>query len=165
MEARRHSLGRLIEASDGLRRAFYGAITQLRFHALELRGLEAERAQGFASAQSFSDSGMAQRAESALASAQDTYTRRLNEAIVRYNEKVALLQAEAGACIASLDSPFIPMTLYEKLETLFIELTDSITSNAATVEARIEFFIQRQPKFKSLLAEVERLVEDKIKEW
>ena len=137
----------------------------MRFHALELRGLEAERIQGFASAKVFSDNGVAQKAEEAFTSARDTYILRVNDAIVRYNERVALLQAEAGACISSLDSPFIPAALYEKSESLFIELTNSITSNAATVEARIEFFMQRQPQFKALLAEVEGLVLDRISNW
>jgi hypothetical protein len=165
IEAKRHSLGRLIEASDSLRRGFYGAVTQLQFHALEIKGLEAETAQGYASAKAFSDSGMTGKAYDAFAATKDNYARRVNDAIVRYNEKVALLQAEAGACVASLDSPFIPSDLYERAQALFVELTDSITSDSTSVEARIKFFMQRQAEFKAILSEVESLVLEKIKEW
>jgi hypothetical protein len=144
-ELRRHQVGRLITANDGLRTCFFLAITQMEYHLLALGDLESEeQAPGV-------DDGKSK----------EIRDRKLRE-ITRYNQEVGATEARARAHVAFLDSGLIPKTLYTKIELTLAALIGSITADAASVKARIAFFKAKYPEVKMSLDEVDALISQEI---
>jgi len=144
-ELRRHQVGRLIAANDGLRTCFFLTITQMQYHLLALTYLESEE-----HAPTVDDGKL-----------NELRDRKLRE-VTRYNQEVGTTEARARAHVAFLDSGLIPRSTHEKVEQALAALTVSITTNAASVKARIEFFKTKYPEVKGLLDEIDGHISQEI---
>jgi hypothetical protein len=144
-ELRKHRVSRLVVANDGLRTCFFQAATLLRYHWLALGDLEAD---GLKPTQSEKEA--------------DDWEKRLLHEIERYNQQQGTVEAAAKAYATFLDEDLIPVQLRASLQSLLGQLTAGHTSDAASVQTRIDFFKAKEPEVMAILKQIDGLIGDEI---
>ena len=157
-ELRRHKVSRLILAIDGLRSCFFNAVTQMEYHRLELRDIEAEADRCKKDITKFATLTATSMIDNALESSMRETDRRTQQAMIRYNAEVSRIEASAKSLVESLDDPLLPNELYKRVRAVVSKLSESVTANAESVNSRTEFFHEFYSEIKSLLQELEAIV-------
>lgn len=80
----------------------------------------------------------------------------------RYNEQIGATEAAARAHAAFLNEELIPLELRAEIQKMLGALIGSNTTDAASIQARINFFNQNTSEVIRLLTEVDNLISREI---
>ena len=161
-ELRRYDVASLINATTGLRAAFFDAITQMEYHLLELKDIESEHNLGTENGRLLCMNGAGADGQSLILRTANITATRKTEACIRYNAKVSAIEAQARSLVGSLEHSAVPKPLFDQLSALLVELIGSTTSDAQSVSSRISFFNSKYPVLNNLLTELNRITREQI---
>ena len=160
-ELRRYRVSRISIAANGLRECFYKAKTQLDFDLVALRGIETEIAEfnKLPIPNSSTSDGVTRDLYERWRS---NLQRKLEESIVRSNDHVVVVQAEAKAHVSLLLSETLLRKFHGQMQTLMLELAKEHQASSQGVTERIMVFSEREPMFLQLLKECDDVIAEEI---
>lgn len=160
-ELRRFRVNRIVVATNGLRQCFFMAKTQLEFNLVAVKGFEAESLNF--RLLPVPVIGMNTGVEVELYDRiKSTLERKQHEETARFNDRVALIQAEAKVhATILLHEPLLERYRIE-LMGLMTELAKTHAATSESVQGRITVFEEKQPIVVALLANCDSLIAEEI---
>jgi hypothetical protein len=160
-ELRRFHVTRITDATNGLRQCFYKAKTQLEFNLIAAVGFEKEWAviNGVVKPDGTFSEGVNKEVFDGLVS---TLQRRQDEAIIRSNERVVLVQAEARAYVSLLTNERLLEQFKDEMESFMNDLAQNHQPTSQGVGERIKVFTDAEPEFLQLLKKCDKVIDAEI---
>ena len=144
-ELRRYRTTRLVAASDGLRRCFFWALTQVEHYLLEQQNLEWEIS----------------RPRQTQFPEEEVRWMRANQSKF-YNQEISKIKADARAHVAFLDGKLVRLEIREGISRALALLSQKFDGDIPSTKVRIELFDQMQPKVMSLLNDLDKDISNAI---
>ena len=160
-ELRRFRVNRIAAATNGLRECFFRAKTQLEFNLIVWTGFENEWVmfcQTELPRANTSDVLSRERSERK----ESDLKRRMDEGLVRFNDRIVLIKADAKAHATMLMNEPLLESYWLPMQVLLNSLTQGHMATSQGIQERIAVYEQKLPEVLKLFKECDQLIADEI---
>ncbi|MGI4853312.1 MAG: hypothetical protein ACRYF4_04590 [Janthinobacterium lividum] len=161
-ELKRHRVGQIAKAVEGLRVCYFKGVTELEYHLIELRGFEnAERSASPLVGLAREYLGAEAAKQQAIDEIKRFSSQRESERIA-YNAVSSKTESEAKAHFESLLISDIPPVLLAQAQAELNTLTEGFTTDSTSVQKRINLYKDRYEPVMQVLKKISQYNEAEI---